>query len=66
MAKKLTKANVLKRAKPSKLSDLERDLTPVLAEGTHFPEVAKLLTQLAANEKHVLVTSYPASNAGVE
>ncbi len=66
MAKKPTKAHVLKREKPSELSELERDLTPVLTEGTHFPEVAKLLSQLSANEKHILVTSYPACNAGVE
>ncbi len=66
MAKKQAKSPALRRSKPAAHSELERDLAPVLTDGGRFLEVTRLLSQLAANEKHVLVTSYPASNAGVE
>ena len=67
MAKKQAKSRVLRREpKAIPLSQLERDLAPVLSGGERFLEITRLLSQLTATEKHVFITSYPASNAGVE
>jgi len=67
MAKKQAKSRELRPpTRSAPLSKLEHDLAPVLAGGDRFLEITRLLSQLTTNEKHVFVTSYPASNAGVE
>ncbi|MEX1109944.1 MAG: hypothetical protein WEC00_13615 [Dongiaceae bacterium] len=70
MAKKRTKRPISgtenSRKKPEARSKLERDLAPVMGGGDRFLEITRLLNQLSSTERPVLVTSYPASNAGME
>jgi len=58
MIKKIKSAE---RLEPSKL---ERELEPVLRDDDGLTQIRSLLAQLYAREKSVIVTSYPACNAG--
>lgn len=55
-------------SKPSKkqrgISQLERELRPVLHPEGRLTEIQTLLSQLNVHDRPVVVTTYPACNAG--